>query len=242
MLRYKSTGRCQCPLQWWSTTVTAVLQRVAAVSTLRTSQVSCLVISPTTGELNFSPVALVWGLYMRKEQMNWQTYKERLSSTEPAGFRLRNSHLRSTCPHSWLDERSPSVTWASLRWTHCDGGWGLWLRGNIAHGSLRLFKKLSLCTSRTQPKPGSQFFWTPWQWLAHCHAMEWNGVCLFCDVYGISSQRPKTGCRLLKQHVVRLHGMEWDPVLKSSEEACDRKNSGVSWKDISAPDVQLLRL
>lgn len=49
VLRSQPTGQCQCLLlKWWSTRVRAVLQRFAAVSILRTSQVSCLLTSPTS--------------------------------------------------------------------------------------------------------------------------------------------------------------------------------------------------
>lgn len=34
-------------------------------------------------------------LFLRKAQMNWHIYKERPLSPQPAGFRLRNSHLEA---------------------------------------------------------------------------------------------------------------------------------------------------
>ncbi|TNN88157.1 hypothetical protein EYF80_001738 [Liparis tanakae] len=58
----------------------------AAVSILRTSQVSRRLASPTSLHIDVSPVALV--------QRRIDTFiKERLSFTESAGFRLRNSPL-----------------------------------------------------------------------------------------------------------------------------------------------------
>lgn len=97
-------------------------------------------------------------LHFRKLHMKRHIYKKRLSTTEPAGFRLRNSHLEApVLTPDWMNSTA-SVTWATLRWSHCNNGWGLWLRGNIAHGSLCLFsdrskKKRAFCMSWTQPKP-----------------------------------------------------------------------------------------
>lgn len=42
--------------------------------------------------------------------------------------------------------------------------------------------------------------------------MEWNGVCLFCDVNGINSQRPKTGCTQAAC-IVCIDSMEWNETL-----------------------------
>lgn len=135
--------------------------------------------------------------------MNWHIYNQRLSEVYwTCKFPPPKLSPLSTCPRAWLDERSEPVTWAPLRCIHCNSRWGLRLRGNIPHGSPHLFsdrvKKKSLLyqlhpTQATEPnyvlvgRPVVQA-------TVSRDVKEWSGfvTCLFSNVNGINSHRPKT--------------------------------------------------
>lgn len=101
--------------------------------------------------------------------MNWHIYKERLWSTEPSKFPPPKLSSLSTCPRNWLDERSDSVTWSAFRCIYSISRWGVWLRGNIPHGSPHLFcewikKKEPFVSAEPSPSQGAKLcsnFWTP---------------------------------------------------------------------------------
>lgn len=84
-----------CLLQRWSTTVTAaVLQRVAALSILRTSQVSCLLTSPTSEKNWFvfccSRQITVFSVNNYWEKHNW------IDTFIRSGFRLLNQQVSAS--------------------------------------------------------------------------------------------------------------------------------------------------
>lgn len=109
---------------------------------------------------SFIPL-LVYTFFWTKEPMNWQTYKERLST-------IPNQQVSASETLIWKHLSSLLIGWTPVvrhvslpQVKYCDGGWDLWLRGNKPSGSVCLFSNSLLKKkkkSRTQPKP---VLWTP---------------------------------------------------------------------------------
>ena len=134
--------------------VTAVLQGVAAVS-ISTPPPKHFIFFSCSRQILF-----YFCCFLRIVHMNWHIYKERLSFTDPAGFRLRNSSRGApVLTPDWMSLQVVSRV-TQLRWKHCDGRRGLSLRGNIPHGSVLFFsdrlKKEPFVSPEPNPRKGAK--------------------------------------------------------------------------------------
>lgn len=169
---------------------------------------------------------LLLQLFSRNVRMNWPFIRRGFSSTQPAGFRLRNSH-REAPVHTpdWMRTQRQSRERRTGEPTANDR-WGLWLLGNIPHGSVHLFsdrlKREAFVSVRPNPSQGAKLcsnLWTPS--ISGYNDMfvvvQRSGTvrCLFSAVNGNNSNWPKTK-RLY--WAACGYGLKWVPLLKLFEE------------------------